>query len=369
MLDRLFGLARPLIQAIDAETAHLASVKALSLWPARQPAPDDPRLAVSAFGLGFPNPLGLAAGFDKHAEAMAGALAQGFGFVEVGGVTPEPQPGNARPRVFRLVADDAVINRYGLNSDGMAAVATRLRAFQASRAPLGGLVGVNLGANKDSTDRAGDYATLTAGLAGLADFLTINVSSPNTPGLRDLQAEAALDDLVARCLEARELAVARSGKRTPVLVKIAPDLTLPELDGMVSVALRRGIDGMIVSNTTTTRPATLRDAAKSETGGLSGQPLRAMSTRILAQTALRVEGAFPLIGVGGVDSGEAALEKIEAGATLVQLYTALIYKGPGLIGQIKRHLVDVMAREGLPSITPLIGRRASELASELAAES
>ncbi len=364
MLDRLFGLARPLIQAIDAETAHLAAVKALSMWPMGRAAADDARLAVNAFGLGFPNPVGLAAGFDKHAEAMAGALAQGFGFVEVGGVTPEPQPGNPRPRVFRLAADGAVINRYGLNSAGMSAVALRLRAFQDSRARGAGIVGVNLGANKDSTDRAADYATLTTGLAGLADFLTINVSSPNTPGLRDLQAEAALDDLVARCLEARDMAATKNGKRTPVLVKIAPDLTQPELDGMVAVARRRGIDGMIVSNTTIARPASLMDAAKSETGGLSGQPLRAMSTRVLAQTALRVEGSFPLIGVGGVDSGEAALEKIEAGASLVQLYTALIYKGPGLIGEIKRHLVSVMAREGVTSITPLIGRRMTELAGE-----
>ncbi len=363
-MEGLFGFARPLIHSLDAEAAHNAAVKALALMPARKCGPDDARLGVSAFGLSFPNPVGLAAGFDKNAEAIDGALGLGFGFVEAGGVTPLPQPGNPRPRVFRLPRDGAVINRYGLNSEGMEAVAARLGARKArGAATSSGVVGLNLGANKESADRAQDYARLVTRLAGLADFLTINISSPNTPGLRDLQAEAALDDLVARALAARDVAAGTSARRTPILVKIAPDLTEPELDGIVAVMLRRGVDGMIVSNTTIARPVSLTEAARIETGGLSGAPLRMMATRVLAQTALRVEGAFPLIGVGGVDSAEAALEKIEAGASLVQLYTALIYKGPGLVGEIKRGLVAAMAREGLSSLAPLIGRRMRDLAA------
>jgi dihydroorotate dehydrogenase len=363
LLDGLFGLARPLIHSLDAETAHNAAVRALSLMPARACAPDDARLTVNAFGLRFPNPVGLAAGFDKHAEAMDGALALGFGFVETGGVTPLPQPGNPRPRVFRLPRDGAVINRYGLNSEGVQAVAARLlaRRMRLDGAP-GGIVGVNLGANKESADRAGDYALLVRELARLADFLTINISSPNTPGLRDLQAEAALDELVARALDARDAAT-EGGRRTPILVKIAPDLTEPELDGIVAVMRRRHVDGMIVSNTTVARPASLTEPAKGETGGLSGAPLRRLATRVLAQTALRVERAFPLIGVGGVDSAEAALEKIEAGASLVQLYTAMIYKGPGLVSEIKQGIAARLAQEGLPSPAPLIGRRMRDLAT------
>ena len=357
MLASLFHLARPLIHRMDAETAHRMTVAALAAAPALKPSPDDPVLTTEAFGLSFPNPVGLAAGFDKHAEAIDGALGLGFGFVEVGGVTPLPQPGNPRPRVFRLAEDEAVINRYGFNSEGVEAVAKRL----AARRERGGIVGVNLGANKESADREQDYAILARRLAPLADFLTINVSSPNTPGLRNLQAESALDDLVARTLAARDEAAAGS-KRTPVLLKIAPDLTLPELDAMVAVARARGIDGMIVSNTTVARPGTLRNAAKTETGGLSGKPLFAASTRILAETFLRVEGQFPLIGVGGIDSAEAAFAKIRAGATLVQLYSALVYKGPGLVKEIKAGLASQARRAGLPRLTALIGRDAAAIA-------
>lgn len=357
MIGSLFNLARPLIHRMDAETAHRLTVTALAAAPALKPAPDDPVLATDAFGLSFSNPVGLAAGFDKNAEAIDGALGLGFGFVEVGGVTPLPQPGNPRPRVFRLTEDEAVINRYGLNSEGMEAVAMRL----AARRSRGGLVGVNLGANKESADRAADYAILARKLAPLADFLTINVSSPNTPGLRDLQAETALDDLVARTLAARD-EVASGGKRTPVLIKIAPDLTPPELDGMVAVARKRGIDGMIVSNTTIDRPQSLRSAAKAETGGLSGKPLFAASTRILAETFLRVEGQFPLIGVGGVDSAEAAFAKIRAGATLVQFYSAMVFKGPGLAKEVKIGLAQRARRAGLTRLTALIGRDAAAIA-------
>lgn len=357
MIGGLFNLARPLIHRMDAEMAHRLTVTALATAPALKPGADDPVLATEAFGLSFPNPVGLAAGFDKNAEAVDGALGLGFGFVEVGGVTPLPQPGNPRPRVFRLLEDEAVINRYGLNSEGMEAVAKRLEA----RRGRSGLVGVNLGANKESADRAADYATLARRLAPLADFLTINVSSPNTPGLRDLQAESALDDLVARTLAARD-EVAAGGKRTPILIKIAPDLTLPELDGMIAVARKRQIDGLIVSNTTIARPDSLRSASKGETGGLSGKPLFTASTRILAEAFLRVDGQFPLVGVGGVDSAEAAFAKIRAGATLVQFYSAMVFKGPGLAKEIKAGLATRARRAGLTRLTALIGRDAAAIA-------
>lgn len=363
MIGTLFDLARPLIHACDAETAHGLTIKALKLAPRPPKAPDDPRLATRVLGLSFPNPVGLAAGFDKHAEVYRATLGLGFGFVEVGGVTPLAQEGNPRPRVFRLREDGAVINRYGLNSEGMEVVATRL----ARRDRGEGIVGINLGANKSSTDRAADYALLARRLAPLADFLTINVSSPNTPGLRDLQAEAALDDLVARTLEARDMACA--GQRTtPVLVKIAPDLKQAELDAMIAVAIRRGIDGMIVSNTTIARPATLKSAARGETGGLSGRPLFMPSTRLLAQAYLRAEGRFPLIGVGGVESAETAWTKINAGASLVQLYTGLIYQGPGLIGAIKQGLSRALQAAGLATIADAVGRQAHILAQSGQAE-
>lgn len=357
MVSSLFGLARPFIHALDAETAHVLTVKALKLAPVLPCCPDDKSLATSVLGLEFPNPVGLAAGFDKHAEVCAGALGLGFGFVEVGGVTPLPQAGNPRPRVFRLSEDAAVINRYGLNSEGMEAVAARL----AQRRAGGGIVGVNLGANKESVDRAADYAILARRLAPLADFLTINVSSPNTPGLRDLQAENVLDDLVARTLQSRdEACIGR--KRTPVLVKIAPDLTQPELDGMIAVALKRGIDGMIISNTTVARPATLMNAAKNETGGLSGRPLFAPSTQLLAQAFLRIEGKMPLIGVGGIESVETAWTKISAGASLIQFYTAMVYKGPGLVREITQGLAEKLKANGMATISEAVGRDAGRLA-------
>lgn len=357
MIGALFGLARPLIHKLDAEQAHRLTIAALAAAPPLRPAADAPSLAVEAFGLRFSNPVGLAAGFDKNAEAIDGALGLGFGFVEIGGVTPLPQPGNPRPRVFRLPEDEAVINRYGLNSEGMEAVAARL----AARRKKGGIVGVNLGANKESADRSADYAVLAGRLAPLADFLTVNVSSPNTPGLRDLQAESALDDLIARTLAARDEANA-VGKPTPVLIKIAPDLSMPELDGMVAVARRRKVDGMIVSNTTIARPESLRSGNKAETGGLSGKPLFVASTRILAETFLRVERQFPLIGVGGIDSAETAFAKIRAGASLVQFYSAMVFKGPGLVGEVKRGLDMQVRKAGLPRLDALVGRDAEAIA-------
>jgi dihydroorotate dehydrogenase len=352
-----FALANPLLQRLDAETAHHLTIRALSLLPVDARPADDAALAQRLFGLDFANPVGLAAGFDKNAEVPDAMLAQGFGFVEVGTVTPRPQPGNPRPRLFRLSADKAVINRFGFNNAGH----TAMRARLARRCERGGILGVNLGANKDSADRAADYAAGIAAFSEFASYFTVNVSSPNTPGLRDLQGRAALDELLARVMEARAAApVAR-----PVLLKIAPDLDAHALDDIVAVARARCVDGMIVSNTTITRPDGLHDAARAgEAGGLSGRPLFALSTRVLAATYLRTEGTFPLIGVGGIDSGETALAKIRAGASLVQLYSALVFRGPALISEIKRALAAVLKREP-DGFTSLVGRDAAERAKGL----
>ncbi len=359
MIGALFALARPALHAVDPETAHQLTIRSLALLPPGPPPADDPRLAVAAFGLRFPNPVGLAAGYDKQCEVPDALLSLGFGFVELGGVVPLPQPGNPRPRAFRLPRDGAIINRYGLNSDGLDAARERL----GRRRGRPGIVGVNIGANKDATDRIADYVRCVEALCGLVAFLTINVSSPNTPGLRDLQGEAFLDEILARCLETRERAQALGAARTAILLKIAPDLTLDALDAIVATALKRGIDGLIVSNTTVARPASLQEAALAkEAGGLSGRPLFEPSTRILAQTALRVEGRIPLIGVGGVDSAEAAWAKIRAGASLVQLYSALVYKGPALIGDIKRGLLRELEKSGLPSLHQAVGRDAAAIA-------
>jgi dihydroorotate dehydrogenase len=356
MIGTLFDLARPLIHRLDAETAHHATVQALKVMPLPPRPVDDPCLRVEAFGLSFPNPVGLAAGFDKHAEVPDAALRLGFGFVEVGGVTPLPQPGNARPRVFRLPQDQAVINRYGLNSEGGATVRKRL----AARRREGGIVGVNVGANKDAADRTADYVALVTQLGPVADYLSLNVSSPNTPGLRNLQNRAALDELLARVIDARD---ALPGKPVPLLLKIAPDVSELELDDIVGVARARRIEGMIVSNTTIARPETLKDQVLAkETGGLSGKPLFTASTRVLAQTYLRAEGQFPLIGVGGIDSVETALAKIEAGATLIQFYSAMVFRGPGLAREIVQGLAAVCRRERLPAVATLTGRKAMDWA-------
>ena len=358
MISALFGLVRPGLMFLDAETAHQATLTALGLAPLSACAPDDPVLQTSAFGLTFPNPVGLAAGFDKHAEVPDKLLALGFGFVEVGAVTPRPQPGNPRPRAFRLPADEAVINRYGFNSAGVDVVAGRLAGRVRN-----GIVGVNLGSNKDTVDRAADYDILVRRLAAHCEFLTANVSSPNTPGLRSMQTRELFDDLLARVVAARDEACA-GGRRTPVLVKIAPDLTEAELDDIVAVARARGVDGMIVSNTTISRPDTLRERELAkETGGLSGKPLFRLSTMVLARTAQRVEGAFPLVGVGGVDSAEAALAKFAAGASLVQLYSAMVYKGPGLVGTVKSGLSAEVRRRGAANISALVGSAMDDIAA------
>jgi dihydroorotate dehydrogenase len=350
----------PLLRWFDPEDAHRLAVQGLRLLPPTRPRPDDAKLAVRAFGLNFPNPVGLAAGFDKNAEVPDALLRLGFGFVEIGTVTPKPQGGNARPRLFRLERDEAVINRLGFNNDGAEAVLRRL----AGRAHLTGILGVNVGANKDSADRIADYVKLIEAFAPVASYFTVNVSSPNTPGLRNLQHAAALDDLLAKVIDARERVRQNAGD-SPVLLKIAPDLSLAELDDVVHIARSRRVDGMIVANTTLARPSTLRELARArEQGGLSGRPLFRLSTRMVAETYVRAEGAFPLIGVGGIDSGGAALTKIRAGASLIQLYSALIYKGLGLVDDIKNDLASTLLRTGRDSLSEIVGADAATITAE-----
>jgi dihydroorotate dehydrogenase len=355
-MSLLYRLAFRAFRNVDTETAHGFAIAALKHLPIPATNLDDPRLAVHAFGIDFPNPLGLAAGFDKNAEVPDAALRLGFGFAEVGTLTPLAQAGNPKPRVFRLIEDEGVINRLGFNNEGHAPALGRLKA----RATRAGIVGVNVGANKESKDRVSDYVAGIRAFAELATYFTINVSSPNTPGLRDLQSEAALDDLLAWSIHERDEAT-RTTSRKPVLLKIAPDLALNALDDVVKVARKRGVDGIIVSNTTIRRPSALKEKSlRLETGGLSGKPLFPLSTRMLAETYLRVERQFPLVGVGGVDSARAAFSKIEAGASLVQLYSGLVYHGPGLVGLIKKGLVERMEKEGLSSLSSAVGRAAED---------
>jgi dihydroorotate dehydrogenase len=350
----------PLLRWFDPEDAHRLAIQGLRLLPPVRPRPDDPKLAVRAFGLNFPNPIGMAAGFDKSAEAPDALLRLGFGFVEIGTVTPKPQIGNPRPRLFRLERDEAVINRMGFNNDGAEAVLRRL----AGRAHLGGIVGVNVGANKDAADRVADYVKLIETFAPVASYFTVNVSSPNTPGLRNLQQAAALDDLLAKVIDARERVRQNAGD-SPVLLKIAPDLSLTELDDVVHIARSRRVDGMIVANTTLARPSTLREANRAkEQGGLSGRPLFRLSTRMVAETYVRAEGSFPLIGVGGIDTGGAALTKIRAGASLIQLYSSLIYKGLGLVDDIKNDLASTLLRTGRDSLSEIVGADAATITAE-----
>jgi dihydroorotate dehydrogenase len=350
----------PLLRWFDPEDAHRMAIQGLRLLPPMRPRPDDPKLAVRAFGLNFPNPIGMAAGFDKSAEAPDALLRLGFGFVEIGSVTPKPQAGNPRPRLFRLERDEAVVNRMGFNNDGAEVVLRRL----AARANQGGIVGVNVGANKDTADRVADYVRLIETFAPVASYFTVNVSSPNTPGLRNLQQAAALDDLLAKVIDARERVRQNAGD-SPVLLKIAPDLSLSELDDVVHIARSRRVDGMIVANTTLARPSTLRERARmAEQGGLSGRPLFRLSTRMVAETYVRAEGAFPLIGVGGIDTGGAALTKIRAGASLIQLYSSLIYKGLGLVNDIKNDLSSTLLRTGRDSLSEIVGADAATITAE-----
>jgi dihydroorotate dehydrogenase len=350
----------PLLRWFDPEDAHRMAIQGLKLLPPVRTKAADGKLAVRAFGLNFPNPIGMAAGFDKSADVPDALLRLGFGFVEIGTVTPRPQSGNPRPRLFRLERDEAVINRMGFNNDGAEAVLKRL----ASRAHLAGIVGVNVGANKDSPDRVADYVKLIETFAPVASYFTVNVSSPNTPGLRNLQQAHILDDLLAKVIDARERVREKAGD-SPVLLKIAPDLSLAELDEVVHVARSRRVDGMIVANTTIGRPAILREQNRArEQGGLSGRPLFRLSTRMVAETYVRAEGAFPLIGVGGIDSGGAALTKIRAGASLIQLYSSLIYKGLGLVDAIKTDLAATLLRTGRDQLSEIVGADAAAITAE-----
>src|SRR5580693_3829125 len=356
-LDRL---ARPLLHALDPEDAHGLAIKMLKFAPL-PPAPrDDKRLALRVFGLNVPNPVGIAAGFDKNAEVPDALLRLGFGFVEVGTITPEPQPGNPRPRLFRLDADHGVINRLGFNSQGYDAALKRLVA----RAAAGGIVGINVGANKDSADRVADYVQLIERFAAVASYVTVNISSPNTLGLRNLQQASVLDDLLARVVDARERVAPNAGP-TPVLLKIAPDLSLADLDDIVGIARSRRVDGMIVGNTTVARPPNLLETAiAKEAGGLSGRPLFPLANRMLAETYVRVEGVFPLIGAGGIDSGATALAKIRAGASLIQVYSGLVFRGLGLIAEIKNTLLEALEAEGQDNLHDLIGADAAAVTAE-----
>ncbi len=338
------GLA--LLRCLDPETAHRLALRALNagLGPRGGPV-TSPRLAITVAGLALPNPVGIAAGFDKNAEAVRAALAAGPGFLEIGAVTPRPQPGNPRPRLFRLADDRAAINRFGFNNEGMEAVAPRLAAARGA-----GVVGVNLGANKDSADRAQDFVTVLRHLWPHADFFTVNVSSPNTEKLRDLQGREALDALLSRVTEAK----AALGGGKPVFLKIAPDLTELEIATIAELALQHRLDGVIATNTTLSREG-LRSRHRGEAGGLSGQPLFARSTEVLRLLAHLTEGRVPLIGVGGVASAEQAYAKIRAGASAVQLYTAMVYGGVGLPGRIARGLDRLLARDGCTNVAEAVG--------------
>ncbi|MEZ5893196.1 MAG: quinone-dependent dihydroorotate dehydrogenase [Parvularculaceae bacterium] len=331
---------------LDPETAHRLTVRMLAAGLGPKAGIENPRLVMNIAGLSFPNPLGLAAGFDKNAEAPDAALDLGFGFVEVGAVTPRAQPGNPRPRVFRLRADAGVINRYGFNNEGLEAVTARLKAR-----PRKGIVGVNLGANKDSEDRTEDFVTGLRALAGLADFFTVNISSPNTPGLRALQGKASLEDLMRRVIAARD----GTAKGTPVFLKIAPDLADEDKADIADVARTMRLDALIVSNTTIARSPDLRSAQAAEKGGLSGRPLFAPSTAVLREFYRALRADVPLIGVGGVFSARDAYEKILSGASLIQLYTALIYEGPGLPARILRELPEFLDADGFQSVAEAVG--------------
>ncbi len=332
--------------AVDAETAHHLTIRLLKSGRGPKVRIKNPRLASNVAGLYFPNPLGLAAGFDKNAEAPDAILEMGFGFAEVGAVTPRPQPGNEKPRVFRLRADAAVINRYGFNNDGLEIIADRLRSR-----PKTGIVGVNLGANKDSEDRAQDYVTGVKALGGFVDFFTVNISSPNTPGLRALQDKAALSELMTQVLTARD----ETAEGTPVFLKIAPDLTDEDKADIAALAKAMALDGLIISNTTIARPTTLRSAAAQEAGGLSGKPLFAPSTALLREFFAALGPGIPLVGVGGVSSARDTYEKILAGAALVQLYTALIYEGPGLPLRVLKELPGYLDADGFENIAEAVG--------------
>jgi dihydroorotate dehydrogenase len=359
MLSFLYGLARPALFALDPEDAHEATLKALEAGLHPRPlSADDPVLRQTVFGLDFPNPVGIAAGFDKDGRVPRAVLGMGCGFAEIGTVTPKPQPGNPKPRIFRLTDDRALINRLGFNNGGHAAARARLE----KRRESGGIVGVNIGANKDSGDRIDDYVKGLEAFTPVASYFTINISSPNTPGLRDLQAPAALDELLNRAMAARVRLEEAGLPRRPIIIKIAPDIAEDDVTPICERLVAHGVDGIAVSNTTLARDG-LKDPQAHQAGGLSGRPLFRPSTVMLARVYQATGGEVPLIGIGGIDSGQSALEKIEAGATLLQLYTGLIYRGPSLIGEIKSHLAKEVRRRGQSSLSALRGSKAEHWAT------
>jgi dihydroorotate dehydrogenase len=348
-MSAIFDLALPLMRLLPPEAAHRATIRALAAGIApKAAAPEAASLEVKLWRQRIPNPVGLAAGFDKDAEVPDAMLGFGFGFVEVGTITPLAQRGNPKPRLFRLPEDRAVINRLGFNSAGVEAAARRL----ALRRDRPGMVGANIGKNRDTLDDIGDYAEGVRVLAPLVDYLAVNISSPNTPGLRDLQRKSTVTRLIGKLMEARAKATPRNPP--PLLLKIAPDLTAEERVDLAEAALASGIDGLVVSNTTVARPASLASAAAHEPGGLSGAPLFEPSTALLAEMYRLTSGKLPIVGVGGIASGADAYKKIRAGASLVQLYTALIYHGPGLVARIKQELAALLARDGFTSVAAAI---------------
>jgi len=340
----LYSLSRPLLFRLPAETAHRLTIAALRHWPRPSGTVPQPVLCQRVAGIVFPNPVGIAAGFDKNAQVPDSLLSLGFGFVEAGTVTPRPQEGNPKPRLFRLVDDNAVINRMGFNNDGSEVVAARLSA----RLGTAGIVGANIGANKDSPDRIADYAQMTQIMAPLANYLTVNISSPNTPGLRALQDPAALADLLDAVIEAR------GPLATRIFLKLAPDLTALDIDAICKIALDKQLDALIVTNTTITRPP-MRSPLADEAGGLSGEPLRPLALQILRDFRKASGGAIPLIGVGGIASAEDAWARIKAGASLIQLYSSLVYQGPGLVRRIVQGLAQRATAEGMSSIAEAVG--------------
>ena len=350
-----YRLVRPWLHMLDPETAHHAAIWALKrgLAAASRDA-EDPLLATRVWDLAFANPIGLAAGFDKDAEVIDAMLALGFGFVEAGTVTPLPQPGNPRPRLFRLDEDMGVINRFGFNSNGLAAFAGKLKARQQNGGRRG-IVGANVGKNRDATDAVADYVTGVAAVCNLADYLVCNISSPNTPGLRGLQGRAQIEDLIRHALDARRRAVPATGRLPPLLAKVGPDLDAQQISDIAEVAVATQIDGLIVGNTTVDRPSGLKSRHAQETGGLSGPPLMAKATACLSEMYRCIGGHLPIIGCGGVASGADAYRKIRAGAALVQLYSALVFHGPHLVGEIKDELAACLRKDGFKSVAEAVG--------------
>lgn len=348
----LFRLLQPALFALDPETGHRLAIAGLKALPLRPPMPIPPLLGVEVAGLAFPNPVGVAAGFDKDAEVPDALLGMGFGFTEVGSITPLPQAGNPKPRLFRLVQDKAVINRMGFNNQGGEAALARL----AARKGRSGIVGINIGANKDSADRIADYALMARMMTPVASYLCVNISSPNTPGLRALQDEGALTALIDAVQAARAEAMADAAGTTPppIFLKVAPDLEPADIDAIARIAIDKGLGALVVSNTTITRPA-MRSGHAGETGGLSGAPLKSLALERLRDFRKATGGAVPLVGVGGIASAKDAWARIRAGASLVQLYSAMVYDGPGLGVRIVRELPRLMARDGFASIAQAVG--------------